>query len=137
MGNARNIAFWVVLFLLILALFQMFSGSTSTQSSRAVAYSEFIARVESGDVASVTLDGERVNVRGADGSLYSTIAPQDPSLTDRLIATGVEVRAEAQEASGIWSLLSIWMPFIVLIGIWIFFMNRMQGGGKGGAMGFG
>jgi cell division protease FtsH len=60
-GNARNIAFWVVLFLLILALFQMFSGSTSTQSSRAVAYSEFIARVESGDVASVTLDGEKVN----------------------------------------------------------------------------
>jgi cell division protease FtsH len=136
-GNARNIAFWVVLFLLILALFQMFSGSTATQSSRAVAYSEFIARVESGDVASVTLDGERVNVRGADGSLYSTIAPQDPSLTDRLIAKGVEVRAESQEQSGFFSLISLWLPFIVLIGIWIFFMNRMQGGGKGGAMGFG
>eukprot|EP01041_Mallomonas_annulata_P018227 gene18227-37053_t len=115
----------------------MFSGSTATQSSRAVAYSEFIARVESGDVASVTLDGERVNVRGADGSLYSTIAPQDPSLTDRLIAKGVEVRAESQEQSGFFSLISLWLPFIVLIGIWIFFMNRMQGGGKGGAMGFG
>jgi cell division protease FtsH len=58
-------------------------------------------------------------------------------LTDRLIAKGVEVTAKSQQQSGIFSLLSLWLPFIVLIGIWIFFMNRMQGGGKGGAMGFG
>ena len=137
MGNARNIAFWVVLFLLILALFQMFNGGATTQASRTVSYSEFIAQVEAGDVASVTLDGERVLVSGKDGAKYVAIAPQDDQLTTRLIAKGVEVRAEAQEQSGILSLVSLWLPFIVLIGIWIFFMNRMQGGGKGGAMGFG
>jgi cell division protease FtsH len=136
-GNARNIAFWVVLFLLVLALFQMFNGGATTQASRTVSYSEFIAQVEAGDVASVTLDGERVLVTGKDGTKYAAIAPKDDQLTTRLIAKGIEVRAEAQEQSGILSLVSLWLPFIVLIGIWIFFMNRMQGGGKGGAMGFG
>ncbi|MDB5666271.1 ATP-dependent zinc metalloprotease FtsH [Cypionkella sp.] len=137
MGNARNIAFWVVLFLLILALFQMFNGGAGTSASRNVPYSEFIQRVESGDVASVKLDGESVVVKAKDGTSYATIAPSDPMLTDRLLAKGVVVEAQSQQQSGILSLMSVWLPFIVLIGVWIFFMNRMQGGGKGGAMGFG
>ena len=137
LGNARNIAFWVVLFLLIVALFNLFSGNQSPTASRTVSYSDFIQRVEQGEVQSVTLDGERVVVRAEDGSQYIAIKPAGEEVTDRLIAKGVEVRAEAQESSGIMSLVSIWLPFIVLIGIWIFFMNRMQGGGKGGAMGFG
>jgi len=136
-GNARNIAFWVVLFLLILALFNLFSGNQTTGSSRTLSYSEFIARVDSGEVQSVTLDGERVLVRARDGSQYVTIKPDGEVLTDRLIAKGVEVKAEAQEQSGFLSVLGIWLPFLVLIGVWIFFMNRMQGGGRGGAMGFG
>ena len=136
-GNARNIAFWVVLFLLVLALFNIFNGSVAGQTARGVSYSEFIAQVEKGDVTAVTLDGERVDVVVKDGSRYTTIAPKDDKLTERLIAKGVEVKATAQESSGFFSLISLWLPFIVLIGIWIFFMNRMQGGGKGGAMGFG
>ena len=60
MGNARNIAFWVVLFLLILALFNAFGGNQSTTASRTVSYSEFIQRVDAGEVASATIDGERV-----------------------------------------------------------------------------
>ena len=137
MGNARNIAFWVVLFLLILALFQMFNTGAGTSSSTNVPYSEFIQRVEAGEVASATLDGESVIVKGKDGSSFATIAPNDPMLTDRLLAKGVEVKAKSQQQSSILSLMSVWLPFIVLIGVWIFFMNRMQGGGKGGAMGFG
>ncbi len=136
-GNARNIAFWVILFLLILALFNLFSGGSVATSDRSVSYSEFMSRVEAGQVSSVTLDGERVEVTGSDGSRYVTIAPSDATLTDKLVAKGVEVRADPQESSGFMSLLSLWLPFIVLIGIWIFFMNRMQGGGRGGAMGFG
>jgi len=136
-GNARNIAFWVVLFLLVLALFNLFSGGQSTMASRTISYSDFIGRVEAGDVASVTLDGERVLVRGKDGVQYVAIKPVGEEVTDRLIAQGVEVRAEAQEQSGFLSMISLWLPFLVLIGIWIFFMNRMQGGGRGGAMGFG
>jgi cell division protease FtsH len=58
-GNARNIAFWVVLLILVMALFQLFSGSSTTMSSRSLSYSEFIQRVDAGQVQSVTLDGER------------------------------------------------------------------------------
>ncbi|MFN3938381.1 MAG: ATP-dependent zinc metalloprotease FtsH [Gemmobacter sp.] len=137
MGNMRNIAFWVVLFLLILALFNLFSGGQTTTSARQISYSDFIQRVEEGAVSSVTLDGERVIVRGRDGSQYVTIRPQGENITERLIANRVEVRAEPQEQSGFLSALSLWLPFLLLIGIWIFFMNRMQGGGRGGAMGFG
>ena len=137
MGNARNIAFWVVLFLLVLALFNLFNGSQATSTSRPLAYSDFNAQVDQGTVASVILDGERVIVTAKDNSKYVTIRPEGEELTDKLIAKGVEVRAESQEESGIMSFVSLWLPFLVLIGIWIFFMNRMQGGGKGGAMGFG
>ncbi len=137
MGNARNIAFWVVLFLLILALFNLFSGSEATMATRSVAYSDFVQRLDNGDVASVTLDGERILVRGKDGQQYMTIKPEGENVTDKLLAKNVIVDAKAQQQSGFMSLLGVWLPFIVLIGIWLFFMNRMQGGGKGGAMGFG
>ena len=137
MGNARNIAFWVVLFVLILALFNLFSGGQTAMSSRTVSYSDFVQRVDAGSVASVTLDGENVYVRGTDGKDYTVIKPSGEQITDKLIAKGVDVVAKAQEQSGFFGLISVWLPFLVLIGVWIFFMNRMQGGGKGGAMGFG
>ncbi|WP_126976951.1 ATP-dependent zinc metalloprotease FtsH [Frigidibacter oleivorans] len=137
MGNARNIAFWVVLFLLILALFNLFSGGQSTMNSRQISYSDFIQRVDRGEVASVILDGEQVIIRGKDGQQYATVKPEAEEISDRLIANNVEVRVERQEQSGFLSMLSLWLPFLLLIGIWIFFMNRMQGGGRGGAMGFG
>ncbi len=137
MGNARNIAFWVVLFLLILALFNLFSGGQSTMSSRSVSYSDFIERVEGGNVASATIDGERVMFRGSDGAEYVTVVPSDADVTQELIDNQVAVRAEPQEQSGFTTILMTFLPFILLIGIWIYFMNRMQGGGRGGAMGFG
>ncbi len=137
MNNARNIAFWVVLLLLILALFNLFSGNQSTLSSRTLSYSDFIAMVDGDKVGSVTLDGERVVVKTKDGNTFTTIKPEGEVLTDKLIAKGVDVQATPQQESGFMSILSIWLPFLVLIGIWIFFMNRMQGGGRGGAMGFG
>jgi cell division protease FtsH len=137
LGNARNIAFWVVLFLLILALFNLFSGGPSTMSSREITYSEFLDSVESGEVAQVTLDGERALVRGNDGTTYTTIIPGGTDVTDRLIAKDVQVKAEPQEQNGLLAYIGTLLPFLILIGIWIFLMNRMQGGGRGGAMGFG
>ena len=137
MGNARNIAFWVVLFLLILALFNLFSGGQSTTAARTLSYSELMKRVDDGLVSSVTLDGERVIVRAKDGNQYVAIRPADDGIVEKLLASGIEVRAEPQEQSGFMSALGLWLPFLLLIGIWIFFMNRMQGGGRGGAMGFG
>jgi len=137
LGNARNIAFWLILFLLILALFNLFSGSGDTLQSRSVPYSEFVAAVDSGAVSQVTLDGETVRYRGTDGNDYTTIRPGDAEITQRLIDRGVPVRAESQQKSGFQSFLISLVPFLLLIGVWIYFMNRMQGGGRGGAMGFG
>ena len=137
MGNARNLAFWVVLFMLILALFNLFSNGESALQSRALSYSEFVHAVTSGNVESVTLDGENVKFHGIDGNDYATIRPDDAEITALLIDNGVTITAERQEQSGFLSLVGMLLPVLLLIGFWFFMMNRMQGGGKGGAMGFG
>ncbi len=137
MGNARNLAFWAVLLLLVFALFQMFNGGQATATGSSLSYSEFMTKVNSGEVNSVLLDGERVVIKGNDGNTYVAIKPEGEEVAGTLIAKGVGVTVKSQEQSGIFSLISLWLPFLVLIGIWIFFMNRMQGGGRGGAMGFG
>ncbi len=136
MGNARNIAFWVVLFLLILALFNLFSGSGNTLQSRELSYSEFVESVESGRVTSVTLDGEQVRFRRGDTD-YVTIKPEGTEVTQLLLDNDIPVRAEQQQQSGFQAFLLSLLPFLLLIGVWIYFMNRMQGGRGGGAMGFG
>ncbi|MRU16137.1 ATP-dependent metallopeptidase FtsH/Yme1/Tma family protein [Roseovarius sp. A21] len=137
MGNARTIAFWLMLFLVILTLFNLFSGSGNTLQSKSIPYSEFVTAVEGGDVSKVTLDGENVRFRGADGQEYVTVKPEDAEITQTLIDQGIPVDAEPQEQSGFQTFLISLLPFLLLIGVWIYFMNRMQGGGKGGAMGFG
>jgi cell division protease FtsH len=137
LGNARNIAFWVVLFLLVLALFNLFSGNQSTMQANTRSYSDFVAAVEAGAVSQVTLDGEQVRYRGTDGRDYVTILPQDAQVTNLLIDQNIPVSARSQEQSGFTTFLVSLLPFLLLIGVWVYFMNRMQGGGKGGAMGFG
>ncbi|MGR3540750.1 MAG: ATP-dependent metallopeptidase FtsH/Yme1/Tma family protein, partial [Hasllibacter sp.] len=137
MGNARSIAFWVVLGLLLVALFNMFSGGQGGLNSRQIPYSDFIEAVDDGEVASVVLDGERVEFRGTDGATYTTISPGDDGLTDRLIDADIPIQARPQQQSGFAAILMTFLPFLLLIGVWIYFMNRMQGGGRGGAMGFG
>jgi len=137
LGNTRNIAFWLVLFLLVIALFNMFNSSQSSMSTRTEAYSTFMEAVDRGEVESVVLDGEKIYVKGTDGTQFVTIRPDGANPTDKLLESRVQINAEPQEASGILSFLSLFGPVLLLVGVWIFFMNRMQGGGKGGAMGFG
>ncbi|TVS03901.1 MAG: ATP-dependent metallopeptidase FtsH/Yme1/Tma family protein [Rhodobacteraceae bacterium] len=137
MGNARNFAFWIVLFLLMIMLFNMFSTGQSTSSARSVTYSEFITRVDNNQVSRVTIDGEHIIFVGSDGQQYTTVRPDDTGLTERLLTAEVPVEARPQQQSGFLSTLLLWLPFLLLIGVWIYFMNRMQGGGRGGAMGFG
>jgi cell division protease FtsH len=136
-GNARNIAFWVVLLVLVLAMFNMF-GTASTGSTQELPYSDLVQRVDEGGIASVRIDGERLIVEAKNGDRYTTIRPEgDDGFIASMVSKGVKVQADAQAESGLFSLLGLWFPFIILIGVWFFFMNRMQGGGKGGAMGFG
>jgi len=137
LGNARNIAFWLVLFLLVLALFNLFSGSGGSMQSQSVKYSEFVAAVQDDSVTNVTLDGESVQFRKSDGRDYVAVMPADAEITQTLIEKGIPVTAKSQEESGFQTFLLSLLPFLLLIGVWIYFMNRMQGGGKGGAMGFG
>ncbi len=137
LGNARNIAFWVVLFVLILALFNLFSGSGSSMQSHERTFSDFVSSVENGQVSTVVLDGEQVRFTTTDNQSYVTIRPGDAEVTALLIENNIPVRAEKQQQSGFQSFLITLLPFVLLIGVWIYFMNRMQGGGKGGAMGFG
>ena len=138
MGNARNIAFWVVLFLLVLAVFNLFSGgSSSVGQSDQVNYSDFVSSVQNDEVNAVTLDGENIRFRGNDGKTYSVIKPTDAQITQLLIDNNVSVRAEQQQQSGFQTFILSLLPFLLLIGVWVYFMNRMQGGGRGGAMGFG
>ena len=137
MGNARNIAFWVVLFLLILALFNLFNGSGGTLQSREISYSDFVSAVKADEVTQATLDGEQIRFRGTDNQDYVTIKPEDASVTQLLIENNIPIRAEKQQQSLFQSFLITLLPFLLLIGVWVYFMNRMQGGGKGGAMGFG
>ncbi|MDC0043050.1 ATP-dependent zinc metalloprotease FtsH [Paracoccaceae bacterium] len=137
MGNNRNVAFWVVLFLLIVVLFNVFSTGSSSMQSREVPFSEFVKNVTGGEIRAVTLDGEKVRFTGADNREQFTIRPSDADVTNLLIANDVAIRAEQQETSGLQSFLMTVFPFLLLIGVWIYFMNRMQGGGRGGAMGFG
>ena len=93
MGNARNIAFWVVLLILVMALFQLFSGNQTTMSSRSLSYSDFVERVDAGQVSKVVLDGEKVVVIGKDGKIVaffpSPVTPESAELRsaiDRALA---------------------------------------------------
>jgi len=137
LGNARNLAFWVVLFVLVISLFNLFGNGTGTQQSNEKSYSEFVQAVDAGAVAEARLDGEQLFYRGSDNRTYVTIVPADAEVTNMLVDKGVPLTAEAQQQSGLATFLVGLLPFLLLIGVWIYFMNRMQGGGKGGAMGFG
>ena len=137
MGNARNLVFWVVLFLLVLALFNLFSAGSSGGLAGEKTYSEFVTSVEGGTVATAELDGEQVRYIGTDNKRYVAILPRDADVSTMLINNNVPVKVESQETSAFQSFLITLLPFVLLIGVWIYFMNRMQGGGKGGAMGFG
>ena len=137
MGNARNLIIWVALFLLVIGLFNVFNTNTQTQTGASLSFSEFMQKVENGSISRVVLDGEKVYVKGTDGANYQTVKPLEVDITRDLLDANVEVVASPQEQSGFMSTVSFMLPFLLLIGVWIFFMNRMQGGGRGGAMGFG
>jgi len=105
LGNARNIAFWVVLFLLVWALFNLFSGSSGSLQSREISFSEFVSSVQDGGVNQVTLDGEQIRFKSADGVDYIAIKPDDAEVTKLLIENNVPMRAEKQQQSGFQSFL--------------------------------
>ncbi len=137
--NYRNFALWAIIALLLIALFNLFQGPGQRTNSREVSYSQFIDDVSNGRVKSVTITGERISGTFADnGSTFQTYSPGDTGLVSRLEEKGVAItaRPESDGSSSLLGILLSWLPMILILGVWIFFMRQMQGGSRG-AMGFG
>jgi cell division protease FtsH len=134
----KNLALWVIIGLLLIALFNLFQGSSPHGPSSQLAYSDFLAAVDRGQVTDVTIQGNTIHGHFQDGRAFSTYSPNDPSLVSKLTDRSVRVSAAPVEEAmhPLLSILASWFPFLVLIGVWIFFMRQMQSGG-GRAMGFG
>jgi cell division protease FtsH len=137
----KNIAIWLIVGLVLMTVFNQFAQRQDGASQ--LPYSQFMVDVEQGKIASAEIQGNPLRgqlIRGkkTDGSSYSSLAPFDFRLVDTLIKHNVKFAAKAEEEQGfLTSLLVNWGPMLLLIGVWIFFMNKMQGGGKGGAFSFG
>ena len=127
---------WAAIALAMVMLFNMFN-QTASSSGKRMPYSEFLDRVEKGGITEVLIQGHSISGRTLDGFVFQTYAPQDPGLVGKLLDKKVAVKAEPSEESPWYmTLLVSWFPMLLLIGVWIFFMRQMQGGG-GKAMSFG
>jgi len=134
---SRNAALWIIIILLLFALFNLFQGSGSRSPQQQLAYSQFLDSVDNGQVQEVTIQGRNISGRLKDGRSFTTYAPDDPGLVDTLRNAGTQIKAAPEESvNPLLSILISWFPMLLLIGVWIFFMRQMQSGG-GKAMGFG
>jgi cell division protease FtsH len=137
-ANLRNFALWVIIVLLLLALFSLFQNPGQRTVSNDITFSQLLADVDQGRVRDVVIQGPEISGTYNDGKAFQTYAPSDPSLVQRLYGKGVSITAKPQGDNVPWfvSLLVSWLPFLALIGVWIFLSRQMQGAG-GKALGFG
>jgi cell division protease FtsH len=132
----KNVAIWLVIALVLMTVFNQFSARHQQQST--MDYSQFIDEVKQGVVSRVTIEGRVLRVQKNDGRKYTVYSPSDPWLVSDLLKTGVTVEAKPEEEpSLLMNIFVSWFPMLLLIGVWIFFMRQMQGGGRGGAFSFG
>jgi len=134
----KNFALWIIIALLLVALFNLFQGGANQGQQAQMAFSDFLADVRQGEIAEVTIQGNTISGRTSDGRQFQTYAPDNADIVPRLEDTGVRITAKPAEESmhPLLSVLISWFPMLLLIGVWIFFMRQMQSGG-GKAMGFG
>jgi cell division protease FtsH len=139
-SNYRNFALWAIIALLLVALFNLFGGNAQQRTnSREIAYSEFLKEVDNGRVSEVTIAGETIIGVFSDSKAgFQTYSPGDASIVERLESKGVVIKArpETDGSNTLLGYLISWLPMILILGVWIFFMRQMQSG-SGRAMGFG
>ncbi|MCZ0738749.1 ATP-dependent zinc metalloprotease FtsH [Phreatobacter sp. AB_2022a] len=137
-SNFRNLALWVIIVLLLLALFTLFQSPQQRQGSSDMPFTQFLSEVEGGRVRDVTIQGPEVTGHFTDGRTFQTYSPPYPGLTQKLFEKGVQVQARPPGEQVPWfvALLAQWFPVLLLIGLWIFMSRQIQGAG-GKAMGFG
>jgi cell division protease FtsH len=127
----KSIAIWIAVALILLTVFNQFSGGSKAETQ--MVYSQFMQAVKEGRVARVQIDGRVIHGKTQDGKDFSTYTPNDLWMVSDLLKYNVVVEAKAeQQRSVLLEMFMSWFPMILLIGVWIFFMRQMQGGGKGG-----
>lgn len=132
----KNIAIWLIVALVLMTVFNQFGAKTASEGQ--VVYSQFIDQVKQGQIAKVTIDGRVLRGVTNEGKKFNTYAPSDPWLVSDLLKNNVTVEAKPdEEPSLLMNIFVSWFPMLLLIGVWVFFMRQMQGGGKGGAFSFG
>lgn len=135
----RNFAIWVIIGLLLLALFNLFQNTPQSRRANEISYSELLSQVDAGTISEVVIQGHRISGTFSDKSrTFTSFAPEDPGLVERLNKKGVKISARPadEDVPSIFNVLVSWFPMLLLIGVWVFFMRQMQSGG-GRAMGFG
>ena len=136
---ARNIVLWVIIALVMMIIFQSFSPQRTANTS--ISYSDFVSAVKSGRVSTVKIDGSQIEVQMHDGSRMFTFSPETDNgpLIGSLLDNQVRIEATPPERQSLLTQIFIsWFPFLLLIGVWIYVMRQMQGGGGGrGALSFG
>ncbi|MBF0470464.1 MAG: ATP-dependent zinc metalloprotease FtsH [Gammaproteobacteria bacterium] len=136
---AKNVLLWVVIAIILMSVFNNF-GTQQQTGSHLLEYSQFLEDVRQGRVKRVMIEGRNISGYFADNQRFSTYSPDDPGLIADLLNSGVVIDAKPPEQQGLLTQIFIsWFPMLLLIGVWIFFMRQMQGGGAGGrgAMSFG
>jgi len=138
LNNFKSIAIWLVVALVLMTVFNQFNSRQQQTSQGHLDYSQFLDEVKKGAITKVVIEGRTLNATTSDGKRLSTYAPNDLWMVSDLLKNGVNVEAKPEEEqSFLMSIFVSWFPMILLIGVWVFFMRQMQGGGKGGAFSFG
>jgi cell division protease FtsH len=132
----KNLVIWLVIGLVLMTVFNQFSSRQSAQAP--MEYSQFIEEVKSGRIAKVLIEGRVLKATTNDGKKVTSYSPGDIWLVSDLLKYGVKIEAKPEEEpSLLMNIFVSWFPMLLLIGVWIFFMRQMQGGGRGGAFSFG
>ncbi|MBP5987855.1 MAG: ATP-dependent zinc metalloprotease FtsH [Azonexus sp.] len=132
----KNLAIWLVIGLVLMTVFNQFNNRQV--ATGAVEYSQFIEEVKAGRITKVVMEGRTLKATTSEGKRITSYAPPDLWLVSDLLKNGVKIEAKPEEEpSFLMNLFVSWFPMLLLIGVWVFFMRQMQGGGKGGAFSFG
>ena len=133
----KNLVLWLVIAMVLMAVFNNFSAKDD-RSGQEVDYSTFLDEVRDGRIERVTIDGVAIYGQRHNGDRFVSYSPGDPELVNDLVNAGVSIKAKKEEGTSLLMTIFIsWFPLLLLIGVWIFFMRQMQGGGGRGAMSFG
>jgi len=132
----KNLAIWMVIGLVLMTVFNQFSTRQVTRNS--IEYSQFLDEVRQGHISKVLIEGRTLKGTTTEGKQITSYAPPDLWMVSDLLKNGVKIEAKPEEEpSFLMNIFVSWFPMLLLIGVWVFFMRQMQGGGKGGAFSFG